>query len=149
MNKTKKTLLLASLIALNTKAAIDFSTLKAYAAETTTSNAATKEVDNTTTNVITNENSTADTSNEDIILKINNGTESYTDYKTLKISGVKNDNLEVVRAAVKSAKENKGSNLTKDEITSTVNAAVSKTNTSINNINAGTAVVEDYINYQR
>ncbi len=146
MNKTKKTLLLASLIALNTKAAIDFSTLKAYAAETTTSNAATKEVDNTTTNVITNENSTADTSNEDIILKINNGTESYTDYKTLKISGVKNDNLEVVRAAVKSAKENKGSNLTKDEITSTVNAAVSKTNTSINNINAGTAVVEDYTN---
>lgn len=146
MNKTKKTLLLASLIALNTKAAIDFSTLKAYAAETTASNAATKEVDNTTTNVITNENSTADTSNEDIILKINNGTESYTDYKTLKISGVKNDNLEVVRAAVKSAKENKGSNLTKDEITATVNAAVSKTNKSINNINAGTAVVEDYTN---
>jgi uncharacterized protein YfaP (DUF2135 family)/uncharacterized protein YjbI with pentapeptide repeats len=146
MNNIKKTLLLASVLALSTKMSIDLNVVKAYAAENVSeskvlTNGESSKIEKSTESVLA---AGVVVDEEKLINNINEGSETLSDYNSLKLYKVRPDNIKVVAQAIKNAKASKGANLTKDEISSTVMKIVNDINSCLNRIDKGIAVVNDY-----
>ncbi|MBD7909961.1 hypothetical protein [Clostridium cibarium] len=169
MNNIKKTLLLASVLALSTKMSIDLDMIKAHAAENISeskieakeeklqieNNARDNEVQKEK-NIKIDDNKLVKSGTESVLAvaaaidegklinSINEGSETLSDYNSLKLYKVRPDNIKVIAQAIKNAKTNKGANLTKDEISNTITNAVQDISASLDRMDKGKATVNDY-----
>ncbi|WP_185966897.1 hypothetical protein [Clostridium sp. HBUAS56017] len=84
------------------------------------------------------------TEEDKALQRINDGVEDLSDYTLLKIRKVKSDNLNIIKKLIQDEKVKKGSNLTREDISTTVSNGLKNITTVLDKINLGGATVDEY-----